>query len=180
MKEPACLYCRVSSPRQVKEGHGLDAQESRSAAYAESKDYDLQEVFKDEGVSGGLLDRPGIQKLLRFLEERPAYAPQMVVIVDDISRWARDVIAHFQLKQAIGSRNARLECVDYKLDDSPVGKFVETMMAAKSELWRGENRVKVVGNMRARLEKGYWPFDAPPGYRIEKVAGHGKLPYPTA
>ncbi len=82
MKEPAVLYCRVSSARQVKEGHGLDAQESRGKEYCKTKSYDLKRVFKDEGVSGGLLDRPGIQELLTFLEERPPFEPQMIVVVE--------------------------------------------------------------------------------------------------
>jgi len=175
MKLPAVIYCRVSSPRQVKEGHGLDAQESRGKEYSKMKDYDLERVFKDEGVSGGLLDRPGIQELLTFLEERPLYAPQIVVVVDDLSRWARDVIAHFELKKAIHSRNARLECISHKLENTPTGRFIETVIAGYSEMWRGENKIKVIANMKARLERGYWCFDVPPGFRYVKDPAHGKI-----
>src|SRR3989344_2253722 len=175
MKLPAVIYCRVSSPRQVKEGHGLDAQESRGKEYSKMKDYDLERVFKDEGVSGGLLDRPGIKELLTFLEERPLYAPQIVVVVDDLSRWARDVIAHFELKKAIHSRNARLECISHKLENTPTGRFIETVIAGYSEMWRGENKIKVIANMKARLERGYWCFDVPPGFRYVKDPAHGKI-----
>ena len=33
----ALVYCRVSSERQVNEGHGLDSQEQRCLAYAQGK-----------------------------------------------------------------------------------------------------------------------------------------------
>jgi len=175
MKFPAVIYCRVSSPRQVKEGHGLDAQEARGMEYCKTHEYDLLRVFKEEGVSGGLLDRPAIQELLTFLGERPPYAPQIVVVVDDLSRWARDVTAHFELKKSIHSRNARLECISHKLENTPSGKFIETVIAGYSEMWRGENRIKVIGNMKARLEKGYWCFDVPPAFRYIKDSVHGKM-----
>ncbi len=102
----------------------------------------------------------------------------MIVVVDDLSRWARDVTAHFELKKAIHTRNARLECVSHKIENTPVGKFVETVIAGYSEMWRGENRIKVIGNMKARLERGYWCFDVPPGYRYTKDPVHGKLLIP--
>lgn len=174
MKQKAVIYCRVSSPRQVKEGHGLDAQESRGRAYAEQHGYEVVKVFREEGISGGLLDRAAMQEMLVFLEQQPL-DQETVVIIDDLKRWARDVQGHFMLKTAIYSRNARLESPTHRFDDSPEGKFVETVLAGAAELERNQNKRQVVKNMKARLEAGYWVFDYPPGFKYKKVAGHGKL-----
>ncbi|MFA6527583.1 MAG: recombinase family protein, partial [Candidatus Babeliales bacterium] len=175
MKIIAIIYCRVSSERQVTEGHGLAGQELRCKQYAEARGYEVVEVFKDEGVSGGIVDRPGMKKLLDFLESQAISGQTIVVLIDDISRFARDVEAHFQLKTAIESRSGILECVSMVLEKSPMGKLLETIMAGSAEYQRNENRVRVMKNMKSRLEKGYWPFDVPPGYKNHKEPAHGKV-----
>ena len=48
----ALIYCRVSSDRQVREGHGFEGQESRCRTYALDKGYEVVGVFRDEGVAG--------------------------------------------------------------------------------------------------------------------------------
>ncbi len=68
MSNKALIYCRVSSERQVNEGHGLESQEHRCRQYALERKYEVLRVFKDEGVSGGLTDRPAMNDLLQFLE----------------------------------------------------------------------------------------------------------------
>jgi site-specific DNA recombinase len=168
------IYCRVSSDRQVREGHGLDGQEQRCRSYAAERGYEVAEVFRDEGVSGGTVEREGIQQLLDYLDvhgRRESY----VVLIDDIKRLARDVVGHFQLRKAILSRKATLESPSHKFGDSPEEVFGECILAATAELERNQNRKQVYNRMKARLEAGYWPFYPPPGYVYAKVSGHGKL-----
>lgn len=47
----AIIYCRVSSVKQVKEGHGLVSQETRCKEFARMKQYEVVETFFDEGIS---------------------------------------------------------------------------------------------------------------------------------
>lgn len=175
MSIKAIIYCRVSSEKQVNEGHGLQGQELRCQQYAEARGYEVVQTFKDEGISGGLVDRPGMQNLLNFLDVHAVFDERVVVLIDDISRFARDVQAHFELKTAIESRGGKLECVSMEFEDSPMGKLLETIMAGSAEYYRNENRVRVMKNMKSRLEKGYWPFDEIPGYKYEKDPVHGKV-----
>lgn len=170
----AIIYCRVSSDKQVNEGHGLDGQELRCRQFAAQKGYEVAVVFKDEGVSGGSIHRPGMSQLIKFLEDN-AFEDDMVVLIDDISRLARDVQAHFELKANIYSRHARIESPTHEFEDNPMGKFFETIMAGSAEYYRNENRVRVIKNMKSRLENGYWPFDVPPGLKNIKDPVHGKL-----
>ena len=65
----AIIYCRVSSDRQVKEGHGLESQEERCRNYAKSQGYQTIDVFRDEGESGGLFERTGMKQVLACLEQ---------------------------------------------------------------------------------------------------------------
>ncbi len=173
----AVIYCRVSSERQVKEGHGNDGQESNCRKYADYHQFNVVKVFKDEGISGGVLDRPGIDALLNYLESHRNDG--MVVIIDDLKRLARDVVTHFQLKKLIESANATLESPSHTFEDTPEGKFQETILAANAELERNQNKRQVTRRMKARLEAGYWPFYAPPGYHNGIIEGNQKSILPT-
>ena len=62
----AVIYSRISSNVQLK-GDGINSQITRCAEFAKHKNYDVLEVFKDEGVSGGLIERPGMQAMVKFL-----------------------------------------------------------------------------------------------------------------
>ena len=170
----AILYCRVSSPQQKKEGHGLESQEHRGRQYAEGQRYAVVGVFKDD-ITGGRVDRPGMDGLLQFLEKHSTIEQPIVVIMDDIKRWARDVEVHFYLRAAVKARNGILESPNFKFGDSPEDKFYETIMAASAELERNQNKRQVIQKMKARLENGYWCFDEPPGLKYIKHPDHGKL-----
>ncbi len=176
MSTQAVIYCRVSSERQAKEGDGARSQEQRCRSYARAMGYDLLRVFIDDGVSGALIDRPGIQQLLLFLRSQP---DECVVIIDDISRIARDVIAHFQLKAALRAAGGRLESPSFTFGESASDELLETIMAATAQYGRKGNREQVLNRMRSRLETGYWTFPAPLGYRYEKHPLHKKILVPT-
>lgn len=45
------LYIRVSTQDQAIEGHSIEAQEARAREYAERMDYEVVNVYIDEGIS---------------------------------------------------------------------------------------------------------------------------------
>lgn len=170
------IYTRVSSEKQVREGHGLEGQESRCRNYARERGYQVVAVFRDEGVSGGVIDRPGMQAMLAYLGQADG---EHVVIIDDLKRLARDLIGHFTLRQTIKAAGARLESPSHRFGEEPEERFVESIFAATAELERNQNRRQVCNRMKARLEAGYWPFHPPVGYTFASVPGHGKVLVPS-
>jgi site-specific DNA recombinase len=172
----AVIYCRVSSDRQAKEGDGARSQEQRCRSYAQMMGYTVPDVFTDDGVSGALIDRPAIQKMLLFLRSQP---DEIVVIIDDISRIARDVMAHFQLKAALRAAGGRLESPSFQFGESASDELLETIMAATAQYGRNGNREQVLNRMRSRLESGYWTFPTPIGYLFEKHPLHKKIMVPS-
>jgi len=169
----ALIYCRVSSERQVTEGSGLDSQEYRCRDYASSLGLEVANVFRDEGISGSLFDRPAMKAMIKYLDDN--WQDQYFVIFDDLKRFARDVEVHIKLKAELLGRNAKLRCLNYNFDDSAEGEFVETIFAAQNQLERKQNRRQVCQKMRARLEQGYWCFCSPTGYEYKKDKDCGKL-----
>ena len=171
----AVIYCRVSSAKQRAEGAGLESQEHRCRQYAQSKGYQVEAVFPDDASGGGdFMKRPGMVALLSYIEAQPDKS--YVVIFDDLKRFARDTMFHLKLRQEFDGRRASVECLNFKFEDTPEGKFVETMLAATGELEREQNRRQTIQKMKARVEKGYYVWNTPPrGFRYEARRGEGKV-----
>ncbi len=165
----ALIYGRVSSM-----GQDPESQEHRCRQHAQTKGYPVEEVFPDKFTGGGdFWKRPQLKRLLNHIDENPH--KKYVVIFDDLKRFARDTEFHIRLRKEFKSRDVKIECLNYNFEDSPEGEFVETMFAAQGQLERQQNRRQVIQKMKARLERGYWSFDAPPGLKYIKDPVHGKI-----
>ncbi len=173
-KRIALIYCRVSSVRQKKEGHGLESQEHRCRNYARFNNYPIEKVFGDSFSGGGdFMQRPAMSALLRHLDQNPH--KNYVVIFDDLKRFARDTVFHLKLRKEFDARGAEVECLNFRFEDTEEGQFIETVFAAQAELERKQNRRQVIQKQKARLERGYWSFFPPPGYKSKKTLLHGKI-----
>ena len=171
--DAAVIYCRVSSAKQVEEGHGLDSQATRCREYAKRKGYDVIRTFHEKGVSGGLMDRPSFNDLIAFIKAEPRDG--IVVIIDDISRFARDIESHWTLRRTLKDIGGKLESPSITFGEDSDSVLIENLLASVSQHQRQKNREQTTNRMRARTMNGYWCFPAPPGFRYERKAGHGKL-----
>ena len=174
----AIIYCQVSSKGQETDGHGLESQETRCRQHAQMKGYEVAAVFPDTMTGGGdFMKRPGMVALLSFIDAQPD--ENFIVIFDDLKRASRDTRAFLDLRDAFRLRNVTVECLNFQLDDTPEGEFLETIFAAQGQLERKQNGRQVAQKMKARMENGYWVHDAPVGYRYDKVKGRGKMLFPN-
>lgn len=173
----AIIYCRISSASQAKKGDGLHSQETRCREYSGFKGYQVVKVVYDSAISGKLLERPGIKELLQFLkrEKRLGRADEYVVVFDDISRLARDIRTHMDLRDAIFATGAQMDCPTVEFRQDSDGLYFEGMQALNAQHHRLKNAEQTKARMRARAMGGWWPFHAPPGYKFEKVAGRGNM-----
>src|SRR5260370_14105021 len=106
MYKPAAIYARVSSDRQ-KENHTIASQTAALIEDAQTHAYSVppEWVFQDEGYSGAILVRPGLEALrdlsaegqiaavLGYSPERlsPQYAYQ-VLLSEELSRCGGELI----------------------------------------------------------------------------------------
>ena len=88
--QTAIGYVRVSTQEQVSEGVSLDAQRDRLRDYCKAYGIKLIDIKVDEGISGGTLERPGLQAALQLLRRGRANT-LIVVKLDRLSRSLRDV-----------------------------------------------------------------------------------------
>src|SRR5882672_43466 len=86
MNKPAAIYARVSSDRQ-KENHTIASQTEALIDYAQAHGYAVpaEWVFQDEGYSGAILVRPGLEAL-RDLSAEGQIAAVLIYSPDRLSR----------------------------------------------------------------------------------------------
>ena len=174
--QKALIYCRISSSKQKVEGSGLESQEHRCRKFAEAKNYTVEKLFTDDVSGGGdFAKRVGMMALLQHLKRNRK--TNYVVIFDDLKRFARDTRYHLKLKSEFDLYNATIECLNYRFDPTPEGRFVETIHAAQGQLEREQTGRQTIQKMIARMEQGYFVFRAL-GYRYEKQKGGGKILVP--
>ena len=86
MNKPAAIYARVSSDRQ-KENHTIASQTAALIEYAQTHEYSVPPgwIFQDEGYSGAVLARPGLEAL-RDLAAEGQIAAALIYSPDRLSR----------------------------------------------------------------------------------------------
>ena len=138
------------------------------------KGYTVREVFRDEAVSGSLIQRPGMQDLLAHVRQYKT-SGECIVLIDDISRLARSLQAHLDLRSAISEAGGRIESPSIEFGEDCDSILVENLLASVSQHQRQKIIEQNHNRKRARLLNGYWGFSYPPGYRYEARKGEGKV-----
>ncbi len=173
----AVIYVRVSDRKQEKNGHGLDSQETRCREFASYRKHEVVKVFY-ETISGGKQGRPAMKAMLEFLK-RHRTVTRHVVLIDDITRLARDIEIHKSLRRSIKAAGGDLESPSVVFGDSSDSLFFENMQALNSEYQRVKNGEQVVNRMRSRLLGGHFILAAPVGYIYAKLKDEGKRLVPN-
>jgi DNA invertase Pin-like site-specific DNA recombinase len=127
-------YARVSSEKQAEFGVSLDAQQEKIRAMAVVHSATLAEIIVDGGESAKTLNRSGMQRLLRLVDERKIDA----VIVAKLDRLTRSVKDLCELLERFERRGVALISVAESLDtSSAAGRLVLNIMTAVSQ-WERE------------------------------------------
>ena len=140
-------YIRVSTPGQVREGESLRTQEEAIGRYAQEHGYMLQEVYRDEGISGVKNNRPALTALLEDAEKKKFE----FVIIHRLSRFgrnARDLLNNMEILKSKGIKLLSIkDGIDYS---TPTGQAMLTMLAAIAQLERDINDEQMRENKMAK------------------------------
>jgi len=176
--ETAVAYIRVSSQRQVDEGGSLESQLKLVERHAMSNGYRLIEIFREEGESAKTDQRPELQALLMFCREKKNGVS--VVVVPKIDRLARNVIDYTNFKVQLIRLGVRIDSIGERIEDTPVGRFTETILASVAQFDNEVRAERSKGGMIDAVTQGRWVWKAPLGYRLVRVNGKGTIePDPT-
>lgn len=171
--ETAVAYIRVSSLRQVEEGGSLESQTKLVNGHVETHRYKLLRLFTEQGESAKTDQRPALQEMLRFCRDRKSAV--RVVIVPKIDRLARNVTDYTNLKLQLSRLGIRLESIGERIEDTPVGRFTETILASVAQFDNEIRAERSKGGMIDAVSQGRWVWKAPVGYRNIRAGGKGTI-----
>lgn len=158
----AVAYIRVSTDRQATDGTSLVTQRRRVVEYVTFKGYKLVKQFVEEGESAKTDNRPVLQEMLQFCEKERGGID--ILIFPKIDRFARYSEDYHHLKRYLRELGIRIESIDERFDDSPSGRFLESMLAATAQFDNDIRSERTYNGMKEAAMQGRWVWRAPVGY----------------
>ncbi|OGZ84667.1 MAG: hypothetical protein A2599_02805 [Candidatus Staskawiczbacteria bacterium RIFOXYD1_FULL_39_28] len=123
------LYLRVSKSDQTTLNQELELK-----GYCQRNDWDIFNVYKDEGVSGSKTSRPELDKMLKDVRDKKFEA----VIVWKFDRLGRSTAHLLQVLEEMKNKGIRLIATSQSIDtDTAMGKFFFTILSGFAEMERG-------------------------------------------
>lgn len=126
------MYVRVSTKEQVdKTSLDMQVQECRKAADRDGVIITEDCVFREEGESAKVTDRRELQRLLEYV--RVHKGDVEVVYIWKIDRLPRNLGDYYGIKVALSRYGVKIVSVTEPIDDDPVGRFLEAILAAAAQ-----------------------------------------------
>jgi DNA invertase Pin-like site-specific DNA recombinase len=126
----AALYARVSTIQQT-DKDSIPAQVDALKKYAEEHNYEIQDIYIDDGISGSLLaERDELQRLLSNVEAGNID----IILVCKLDRWFRSVKHYMTVQEILDKHSVPLKTIWESYETvSPTGRLMVTQMLAFAE-----------------------------------------------
>ena len=167
IKKIACLYIRVSTEDQAREGFSLPEQEKRLRAMCEFKGYEVYKVYEDAGISAKTGNkRPAFDELLQDIKDKKCNT----IVVLKLDRLTRSVADWEKILTFLEENEAFLDCANDDINTTNAnGKMISRILTSVSqqEIERTSERTKI--GLAGAIKVGHIPHQAPLGYkRVDK------------
>jgi site-specific DNA recombinase len=171
MNKPAAIYARVSSDRQ-KEQHTIASQTAALIDYAQANGYTVppEWVFQDEGYSGAILVRPGLEALRDLAAEGQIRA----VLVYSPDRLSRKYAYQVLLAEELSRCGVELVFLKSPAGASPEDQLLVQFQGMIAEYERAQITERCRRGKRHRAQQGMVNVlsGAPYGYRYVRKNDH--------
>jgi site-specific DNA recombinase len=164
------IYTRKSSEEGLEqEFNSLDAQREACMAYVTSQKSEgwigLHENYDDGGFSGGTLERPALQRLLKDIEDGKVD----VVVVYKIDRLSRSLMDFAKLVEVFDRRRVTFVSVTQSFNTTTsMGRLTLNVLLSFAQFEREVTGERIRDKFAASKKKGMWMGGYPPlGYDID-------------
>jgi len=156
------IYVRVSTEEQAQEGFSVRAQIEKLKSYALLKDWDIFDIYADEGISGkNVVDRPAINRLIADIESGKVNNI-LVFKVDRLTRSTKNLLELVELFEDCDCAfNSLTESID---TETPSGRMFLKIIGIFAEFERE--------NLATRLRLGF-ERKVKEGYTLANVLSYG-------
>lgn len=158
-------YCRTSTDHQ-REDKTIQLQEESLKKYASLNKIEIVEWFKDDGVSGGLEDRPELIRLMKFVETNDEVEG---VLIYKLDRLARDLFIQEGLIKEFSKLNKKvISTLEPDLgSDDPFRKAFRQMLGVFAEFEKAMITLRMKNGRDSAVLKGGWHGGSIYGYDNE-------------
>jgi site-specific DNA recombinase len=164
------VYTRKSSEEGLEqEFNSLHAQREACEAYIASQRSEgwvlVRDQYDDGGISGGTLDRPGLQRLLEDIEDGLVD----VVVVYKIDRLSRSLADFAKLVEVFDRNGVTFVSVTQSFNTTTsMGRLTLNILLSFAQFEREVTAERIRDKVAASRKKGMWMGGVPPyGYRVE-------------
>lgn len=157
-----CAYVRVSTDKQADKGYSIGEQTERVTAYCKSKEWNLGKIYTDAGYTGGNLDRPALQEMIRDIEN---YDIVLVNKLDRLSRSQKDTL--YLIQDVFAPHGCSFVSMQESFDTTtPIGIAMVGILSAFAQLERSQIKERMKMGKEGRKKKGLWHggVNIPTGY----------------
>ncbi|MDF2902405.1 MAG: hypothetical protein K0S25_43 [Bacillus sp. (in: firmicutes)] len=163
------IYIRVSTEEQAKEGYSISAQKQRLKAFCIAQDWQVVDLYVDEGISAKDMNRPELQRMITDIKEGKIDC----VLVYRLDRLTRSVLDLYKMLQTFDKHDCKFKSVTEVFETTTaMGRMFITMVAAMAQ-WERENlgeRVKM--GMAEKVRQGKYANNIRPmGYDLDHSKG---------
>lgn len=153
MTKQAIAYYPVSTDLQKEEGT-IEVQKMKVREFATKNGYVITCEFSDDGVSGGLAERPGLRQLLDSLTSTEA----KYILIYKLDRLARDLyIQEGLIKEFNKTSKELISTLEPDLDGSdPFRKAFRQMLGVFSEFEKAMIALRLEGGRERKAKNGGW------------------------
>ncbi len=161
MTKRAVIYCRVSTKEQT-QNLSLDTQKKHCIEYCQHNGFVVDEILTEEGESAKTIDRTEFKKLLEHCRKNKGIIK--TVVVYSLSRFSRNTNDHTTIRASLASFGINLRSVTERIDETPMGRFLETLMSGHAQLDNDLRGERTLVGMKESTKLGRWNHKAPTGY----------------
>ena len=161
-------YIRVSTQDQAEEGVSMEMQEAKLRQWASLNDVELVAVYRDDGLSGKTMARPGLHQALAEVK-----AHKGALIVHSLRALSRSTRDTLEIAARLDKAGADFVVLVEKIDTTTAaGRMFFRMMAALNEFEREQLAERTSAAMQHMKAQGRRVGSIPHGYRLAADGDH--------
>ena len=147
------IYVRVSTEEQAQEGFSIRAQIEKLKSYALLKDWDIFDIYTDEGISGkNIVERPAINRLIADIESGKVNN----VLVFKVDRLTRSTKNLLELVELFEDCNCAFNSLTESIDtETPSGRMFLKIIGIFAEFERENLASRLKLGFERKVKEGY-------------------------